>query len=77
MPEFEPAELDYESPRESANVVNVERPRNAKASKGRKANPSDGEADLKRSATVGLAGKGNAEAGTWKAPRKSEPETVW
>jgi hypothetical protein len=26
MPEFELAELDYESRRESANVVNVERP---------------------------------------------------
>ncbi|MEU5599038.1 hypothetical protein, partial [Streptomyces sp. NPDC020298] len=26
MPEFEPAELDYEFARESANVVNVERP---------------------------------------------------
>ena len=26
MPEFELAELDYELPRESANVVNVERP---------------------------------------------------
>ncbi|WP_369485882.1 hypothetical protein, partial [Streptomyces sp. BF23-18] len=42
MSEFEPAELDYESPRESANVVNVERPRNAKALKGPKTNPLTG-----------------------------------
>ncbi|MFF3411376.1 hypothetical protein ACFYW8_35320, partial [Streptomyces sp. NPDC002742] len=42
MPEFELAELDYESLRESANVVNVERPPNAKALKGRKTSPLTG-----------------------------------
>jgi 50S ribosomal subunit-associated GTPase HflX len=34
MPEFELAELDYELPRESANVVNVERPRRQGISTG-------------------------------------------
>jgi hypothetical protein len=77
MPEFELAELDYESLRESANVVNVERPPNAKALKGRKTSPADWESGPKGSDRVGLAGKGNAEAGAWKAPRKSDTETVW
>ncbi|MFE7037635.1 hypothetical protein ACFU9Y_45875, partial [Streptomyces sp. NPDC057621] len=62
MPEFELAELDYELPRGSANVVNVERPQ------GQKANPTDWESGLKGSGRVGLAGKGNAKAKTWKAP---------
>ena len=70
MPEFELAELDYELPRESANVVNVERPTASDKSR------SDRESGPKGSDRVGAAGKGNAKAETWKAPRKSGPETV-
>lgn len=46
MSEFELTELDYESPRESANVVNVERP----TGESRKAadNPADRESDAER-----------------------------
>lgn len=46
MLEFEPVELDYESRRESANVVNVERP----TGESRKTpdNPADRESDAER-----------------------------
>ncbi|GAA2505071.1 hypothetical protein GCM10010276_56540 [Streptomyces longisporus] len=43
---------------------------------GREDSPSDWESGPKGSDRVGNAGKGNAKAGTWKAPRKSGPETV-
>ncbi|MEU0786400.1 hypothetical protein ABZ341_33075, partial [Streptomyces sp. NPDC006173] len=76
MPEFELAELDYESPRESANVVNVERPTKRESFQRPKGNPADRESGPKGSDRVGLAGKGNAKAKTWKAPRKSDTETV-
>jgi hypothetical protein len=76
MLEFQPAELDYELPRESASVVNVERPRSESAQSRKAESLSDRELDAKESDTVGPAGKGNAEAETWKAPRKSDRETV-
>ncbi|MFF4491818.1 hypothetical protein ACFY0F_36095, partial [Streptomyces sp. NPDC001544] len=61
MPEFEAAELDYEFARESANVVNVERP----TSESEKAcgKPADRESEPKGSDKVGSAGKGNRESG--------------
>lgn len=46
MLEFEPAELDYESRRESANVVNVERPTGE--SQKTSDNPADRESDAER-----------------------------
>ncbi|MFK4150104.1 hypothetical protein, partial [Streptomyces sp. NPDC004065] len=45
MPEFELAEADYESVRESANVVNVERPTDG--SPKAKGKPPDWESDRK------------------------------
>lgn len=45
MPEFELAGLDYESAEESANVVNVERPRSE--SPKPMTNPADRESDRK------------------------------
>ncbi|WP_206779187.1 hypothetical protein, partial [Streptomyces avermitilis] len=66
MPEFELAELDYELQRESASVVNVER--HGTESPRPKAKPPDRESDTKESDRVGIAGKGNAKAETWKAP---------
>ncbi|MFK0278838.1 hypothetical protein ACIQVL_00005, partial [Streptomyces sp. NPDC090499] len=70
MSEFEPTELDYESRRESANVVNVERP-TGESRKACKTIPLTGNQTPKGSDRVGNAGKGNARAETWKAPRKS------
>lgn len=46
MSEFELTELDYESRRESANVVNVERPTGE--SRKAKDNPADRESDAER-----------------------------
>ncbi|WP_279566089.1 hypothetical protein, partial [Streptomyces sp. DH41] len=70
MSEFKLAGLDYESTEESANVVNVERPTGE--SQKATANPPDWESGPKGSDRVGTAGKGNAKARTWKAPRKSD-----
>ena len=69
-------ELDYELRRESASVVNVERPRSESTQSRKTESLFDRESDAKESDTVGTAGKGNAEAETWKAPRKSDRETV-
>ncbi|MFE2864685.1 hypothetical protein [Sphingobacterium multivorum] len=41
-----------------------------------KTSPADWESGPKGSDRVGLAGKGNAKAGTWKAPRKSDPKDL-
>ncbi|MER7055824.1 hypothetical protein, partial [Streptomyces sp. NPDC000351] len=70
MPEFKLAGLDYEPTEESANVVNVERPTGE--SRKATANPADWESGPRGSDRVGTAGKGNAKARTWKAPRKSD-----
>ncbi|MGC9497871.1 hypothetical protein ACP4J0_16660, partial [Streptomyces sp. WG7] len=74
MLEFELAGLDYESTEESANVVNVERPTGE--SPRATTNPADRESGPKGSDRVGTAGKGNAKAGTWKAPRKSDRKRI-
>ncbi|MGV9555752.1 hypothetical protein, partial [Streptomyces sp. NPDC003522] len=52
-------ELDYELLRESANVVNVERPTGE--SRKSKTNPADRESEPKGSDRVGTAGKETAK----------------
>ncbi|MFF3942081.1 hypothetical protein ACFYZV_38640, partial [Streptomyces phaeofaciens] len=60
MPEFDPKELDYELPRESANVVNVERA-TGESQKPQGKSRRQGIGSRKRSDRVGIAGKETRE----------------